>query len=153
MEGFAHACDLVPTVLEILGVEAPAEVAGVAQMPLEGESFGAAHRRRPDRARPQYFEMFGHRGIWRDGWKAVAFHPPGTPFETDKWELFHLDEDFSEAHDIWRPPTPIKLTDLVAHWWSEAEPAQVLPLDDRFAPRFAENAARFGGCAAASFST
>ncbi|HEX3367690.1 arylsulfatase [Phenylobacterium sp.] len=146
VEGFAHACDLVPTVLEILGVEAPAEVAGVTQTPLEGESFlprlkapGA-----PDRATPQYFEMFGHRGLWKDGWKAVAFHPPGTPFEEDRWELFHLDADFSEAHDL-AEAEPDRLKDLMALWWSEAEQHQVLPLDDRFAPRFAENSARFGG--------
>jgi arylsulfatase len=146
VEGFAHACDLVPTILEILGVEASAAIAGVPQMPIEGESFLARLKGpgAPDRASPQYFEMFGHRGIWRDGWKAVAFHPPGTPFEDDKWELFHLDQDFSEAHDL-AAAEPERLKTLMALWWSEAERHKVLPLDDRFAPRFAENAARFSG--------
>ncbi|HEY3947989.1 arylsulfatase [Phenylobacterium sp.] len=146
VEGFAHACDLVPTLLEILGVEPPASVNGVAQQPLEGESFwprlqgsGA-----PDRARPQYFEMFGHRGLWQAGWKAVAFHPPGEPFEADKWELFHLDRDFSEAHDL-AADQPERLKALVDLWWREAEAHQVLPLDDRFAPRFAENVLRNSG--------
>ncbi len=68
-------------------------------MPLEGESFAASLRdaAAPPRKRAQYFEMFGHRGLWHDGWKAVAFHPPGTPFESDRWELYHLDQDFSEV--------------------------------------------------------
>ena len=66
-------------------------------MPIEGESFAAASittPSAPSKASPQYFEMFGHRGLWHDGWKAVAYHPPGTPFENDKWELFHLDRGF-----------------------------------------------------------
>jgi arylsulfatase len=143
---FVHASDLVPTLLELVGVTPPAEIAGVPQMPIEGESFlprlkgpGA-----PDRSTPQYFEMFGHRGVWRDGWKAVAFHPPGTPFESDVWELFHLDQDFSEAHDL-AATDPQRLKDLMALWWAQAKRHKVLPLDDRFAPRFAENAARFSG--------
>jgi arylsulfatase A-like enzyme len=146
VEGFAHACDLVPTILDILGVEPPAQVAGVAQMPLEGESFLSRLKGpgAPDRAKPQYFEMFGHRGLWKDGWKAVAFHPPGAPFDADRWELFHLDADFSEAHDL-AEAEPDRLKALQDAWWAEAEAHQVLPLDDRFAPRFAENSARFGG--------
>jgi arylsulfatase A-like enzyme len=145
VQGFAHASDLVPTVLEILGVDAPATVAGVAQMPIEGESFLARLQGpgAPDRARPQYFEMFGHRGLWQAGWKAVAFHAPGTPFEADPWELYHLDADFSETHDLAKAE-PERLKALVDLWWKEAEAHQVLPLDDRFAPRFAENAERFG---------
>ncbi|MGH6966765.1 MAG: arylsulfatase, partial [Phenylobacterium sp.] len=95
---FAHASDLTPTLLDVLGLTPPDTIAGVAQMPMEGESFAAslADPSAPARKRPQYFEMFGHRGLWRDGWKAVAFHPPGTPFDEDRWELFHLDADFSE---------------------------------------------------------
>mgnify|MGYP000060609572 CR=1 FL=1 len=54
----------------------------------------------PTRKRTQYFEMFGHRGLWQDGWKAVAYHPSGTAFENDKWELYHLDKDFSETQDL-----------------------------------------------------
>ena len=71
-------------------------------MPLEGTSYAASLRDPtvPSKAQPQYFEMFGHRGIWHDGWKAVAFHPPGTAFDGDKWELFHLAEDFSETNDL-----------------------------------------------------
>jgi arylsulfatase A-like enzyme len=143
---FAHACDLVPTLLDLVGVAPPETVQGVPQMPLEGESFAASltdPAARP-RSRPQYFEMFGHRGLWRDGWKAVAFHPPGTPFEEDRWELFHLDRDFSETEDL-AGREPERLQALVEAWWREAEAHQVLPLDDRFGARFAENSARFHG--------
>jgi arylsulfatase len=88
--------------------------------------------------------MFGHRGLWKDGWKAVAYHPPGRPFDDDVWELYHLDQDFSETEDL-AARHPEKLASLIADWWSEAERCQVLPLDDRFGPRFAENARRFHG--------
>jgi arylsulfatase len=88
--------------------------------------------------------MFGHRGIWQDGWKAVSFHPSGTPFENDKWELFHLAKDFSETDDL-AEKQPERLAEMIKLWWSEAEKHNVLPLDDRFGPRFAENAARFHG--------
>jgi arylsulfatase len=115
-------------------------------MPIEGTSFAPSLRDPavPSKARPQYFEMFGHRGIWHAGWKAVAFHPPGTPYENDQWELFHLDEDFSETNDLAakRPP---KLAALVKRWWKEAEKHNVLPLDDRFRERFVVNASRFHG--------
>lgn len=145
-ERFAHACDVVPTLLDLLGIAPPAQVAGVAQASLEGESFAAAltDPAAPARTRPQYFEMFGHRGLWKDGWKAVAFHPPGTPFENDRWELFHLDRDFAETEDL-AEREPERLKALIDEWWAAAEAHKVLPLDDRFGPRFAENSARFHG--------
>src|SRR5262249_7683914 len=93
---------------------------------------------------PQYFEMFGHRGLWHAGWKAVAYHPPGTPYEDDKWELFCLDEDFSETGDL-AAQHPEKLAALVKLWWQEAEKHNVLPLDSRLGPRSSENASRFHG--------
>ncbi|WP_339038927.1 arylsulfatase [Bradyrhizobium symbiodeficiens] len=143
---FVHACDLTPTLLELIGIEAPIDIAGCRQMPLEGESFARsiADASAPSKSSPQYFEMFGHRGLWHAGWKAVAFHPSGTPFENDKWELFHLDADFSETDDL-ATKEPERLAAMIATWWEEAEKHKVLPLDDRFGPRFAENAARFHG--------
>lgn len=143
---FVHASDLVPTLLELVGIGAPPVIGGVAQMPIEGESFARsiAEPATPSKASPQYFEMFGHRGLWHGGWKAVAYHPPGTPFENDKWELFHLDGDFSEVDDL-AAKQPQRLAEMIKLWWSEAEKHNVLPLDDRFAARFAENAARFQG--------
>jgi arylsulfatase len=143
---FVHASDLVPTLLELIGVDAPATIDGLKQMPLEGESFARSLTDPgvPSKSSPQYFEMFGHRGIWHQGWKAVAYHPPGKPFDDDKWELFHLDRDFSEAHDL-AATEPERLAQMIEMWWAAAERHQVLPLDDRFGPRFAENAARFHG--------
>ena len=143
---FCHAVDVAPTVLEMLGLQAPAKVNGIDQMPIEGQSFAKVlgdPAATIDRG-PQYFEMFGHRGIVVDGWKAVAYHQPGTAFENDKWELYHLVEDFNERFDL-AESHPDKLAELVAHWWSEADSHNVLPLDDRFAERFAENADRHTG--------
>ena len=143
---FVHASDLVPTLLDLIGITAPPVIGGVAQMPIEGESFARsiADASAPSKSSSQYFEMFGHRGLWHGGWKAVSFHPPGTPFENDKWELFHLDGDFSEVEDL-AAKQPERLAEMIKLWWSEAEKHNVLPLDDRFAARFAENAARFQG--------
>ena len=142
---FRHACDVTPTVLEILGITPPQIIAGVTQQPLEGVSFAASFGATdPPRGAAQYFEMFGHRGLWKDGWKAVAYHAPGTSFDADRWELYHLDRDFSETEDL-AAQHPEKLAELIALWWAEAERCKVLPLDDRFGPRFAENAARVHG--------
>jgi arylsulfatase len=140
---FAHAVDLVPTLLELIGIEPPTSVAGLGQMPIEGVSFAASLTDAGARERdtPQYFEMFGHRGIIHRGWKAVAFHPPGTPYDADKWELFNLSADFAETHDL-SAEHPDKLAGLIELWWEQAAEHQVLPLDDRFGPRFAENATR-----------
>ena len=142
---FRHASDVTPTLLELIGITPPTSLAGVAQQPIEGVSFAASFASAdPSRGAPQYFEMFGHRGLWKDGWKAVAYHPPGTPFDTDAWELYHLDNDFSETENL-AETHPEKLAELIADWWTQAERCKVLPLDDRFAPRFAENATRFHG--------
>ena len=143
---FAHCSDVVPTLLDLLNLEPPASVNGVTQQPIEGQSFKDSlfNPDAPSRDKPQYFEMFGHRGLWQDGWKAVAFHPPGTPFENDSWELYNLNEDFSESRDLAKE-YPERLEKMIESWWEEAKKHQVLPLDDRFAPRFAENAERLQG--------
>lgn len=143
---FCHASDLLPTLLDLCGVSPPEQIGGVAQLPVTGESFRASldNAQAPARTRPQYFEMFGHRGLWHDGWKAVAFHPPGTPFDADRWELYHLAQDFAENHDL-AGQQPERLAAMQALWWGEAERHQVLPLDERFGARFAENARRVQG--------
>ncbi|MBS0408377.1 MAG: arylsulfatase [Proteobacteria bacterium] len=142
---FRHCSDMTPTLLEVLGLAAPPVIKGVTQMPMEGVSFAASFGDAdPPRGKGQYFEMFGHRGLWKDGWKAVAYHPPGQPFDKDVWELYHLDRDFSETEDL-AAAQPEKLAALQAEWWALAEACKVLPLDDRFGPRFAENATRFHG--------
>ncbi len=128
---FHHVCDITPTMLELTGVKPPAAINGVAQQRIEGTSlaytFGAAAE--PTRKQSQYFEMFGHRGIWHKGWKAVAWHKPGTPFDEDRWELYHLDEDFNEVHDL-ADTQPAKLAEMIQRWFSEAGACQVLPLND-----------------------
>src|SRR5690606_3959289 len=78
----------------------------------------------------QYFEQMGHRGLWAGGWKVTTYHEPGQPFDDDEWGLFHLDEDFSECHDL-RHEHPGKLRELTDLWWAEAHDHGVLPLDDR----------------------
>ena len=130
--GFCHAIDVTPTVLEAIGLAAPKQVAGVSQMPIHGASLA------PTFASPsasasrssQYFEMLGHRGMWKDGWKAVTHHQPGTPFEDDAWELYHLEQDFSEMNDL-ALSEPRRLAELVTLWEEEAERHGVYPLDDR----------------------
>ncbi|MCW5738393.1 MAG: sulfatase-like hydrolase/transferase, partial [Enhydrobacter sp.] len=143
---FCHASDLTPTLLDIVGIEPPAVINGIEQMPIEGTSFAASLRDAsvPSKAEPQYFEMFGHRGLVMDGWKAVAFHPMGSSFDQDKWELFHLERDFSETDDL-AAKEPERLKAMITEWWKQAEAHKVLPLDDRFGPRFADNAKRFHG--------
>ena len=143
---FTHVSDFTPTLLDILGLKSPDMIAGVPQMPLEGESFAASlhDATAPRRKGPQHFEMFGHRGLWQDGWKAVAFHPPGSAFDDDVWELYNLDADFSETQNL-AATKPEKLAALIETWWERAQACQVLPLDDRFASRFADNAKRYHG--------
>lgn len=134
---FHHVTDIVPTVLDYAGLRAPQNYRGVEQMPLHGRSLrpvledpGAT-----EQARTQYFETDGHRAVYSDGWKAVAYHRRGEDFDTDEWELYHLTADFSEAHDL-AAERPDKLAELIELWWAEAERNLVLPLDDRgFAER------------------
>ena len=139
---FAHAIDIVPTVFDLLGMEPPSELAGVTQSPIEGVSFAPvlAQPNGPETHTTQYFEMLGSRGLYHHGWKAVTFHPiahlyddglnPGTPFDEDRWELYHVAEDPSEVHDL-ADTEPERLRSMIELWWEEARRYQVLPLDNR----------------------
>jgi arylsulfatase A-like enzyme len=129
---FCHAIDIAPTILEVVGLTAPEKVAGVEQMPIHGASLAAtfADPAAPIARSTQYFEMLGHRGLWKDGWKAVTHHTAGVAFDADDWELYHLDADFSETANL-AAAEPERLTELVETWWREAEAHGVLPLDDR----------------------
>ncbi|MFD3266403.1 arylsulfatase [Phenylobacterium ferrooxidans] len=131
-EQFCHAIDIAPTILAAAGLEPPEVCQGVSQMPMHGvslvPSFAQAAAILPRTA--QYFEMLGHRGIWKDGWKAVTHHTPGVAFDADTWELYHLDTDFSECRDL-AQAEPERLKALIDLWWSEAEDHGALPLDDR----------------------
>ncbi|MGB5760164.1 MAG: arylsulfatase [Acidimicrobiales bacterium] len=131
---FHHVTDIAPTVLELLDLELPLLVKGVEQQPIEGTSmaytFGAAAADAaavPTRKQSQYFEMFGHRAIWSNGWKAVTYHEAGRSLDDDVWELYHLDEDFSETDDL-AQRHPDKLAELVELFWVEAERYGVLPI-------------------------
>ena len=128
---FYHVVDVAPTLLDLLGVPLPDEVGGVPQMPLHGTSM--AHTLNDDgadtRKVTQYFETIGQRAIWHRGWKAVTFHRPGTDFDADIWELYHLDVDLAEIDDL-AAAQPARLQELIALWWHEAERYGVLPLDD-----------------------
>jgi arylsulfatase len=138
---FAHAIDVLPTVLEVVGIDAPAKLEGVEQSRIDGASFVSAVRdaaAAPART-TQYFEMLGSRGLYHDGWKAVAFHPlgamyddgldPDAPFDDDVWELYHVAEDPSETIDL-AQKEPERLQELVDLWWEEARANDVLPLDN-----------------------
>ena len=129
---YHHCVDFVPTILELLDIEAPGEHQGIAQLPIHGVSMAYAldDPAAPTQKRVQYFEMLGDRGIWADGWKAVTRHKKGTPFEEDRWELYHVARDFSESVDLAREQ-PEKLRELIDLWWAEAGRYDVLPLDDR----------------------
>lgn len=129
---FCHAVDIAPTVLDIVGIPAPDVVAGVKQMPMHGVSLKPAFEdAAAGIARPsQFFEMLGHRGIWKDGWKAVTRHEPGQPFDEDRWELYDLAKDFSESTDL-AGKDPVRVKEMVDLWWREAERQGALPLDDR----------------------
>jgi arylsulfatase A-like enzyme len=129
---FLHCSDIVPTILEAVGVVAPSVFKGMPQRPIDGRSmvYTFEDALAKPATRVQYFEMNGDRGIWCDGWKAVTRHEKGGDFEQDRWELYHVELDFSENKDL-AATHPEKLQELIALWWSEAERHQVLPLDDR----------------------
>jgi hypothetical protein len=130
----AHGTDIVPTILDVCAVPFPDVYNGVAQRPLAGVSmrysFDAADA--PTQKVTQYRSMFGQRGIWHQGWKAVAEHGPMagmSNFDGDRWQLFHTDVDRSEAHDVADEHTQ-KVEELKALWMEEAMANNVLPLND-----------------------
>ena len=141
---FAHAIDVMATVLELAGIDAPSTIDGVEQSHLDSASFACVLRDEGDdvagRRETQYFEMFGSRAIYHQGWKAVTFHPigrmyddgrdPDAPFDDDVWELFHVAKDLSETHDL-AAEEPERLQALIDLWWQEAARNDVLPLDNR----------------------
>lgn len=137
---YHHVIDVVPTVLEILGIEAPTVYRGVPQMPVDGVSLAYTPDApdAPTRKVTQHYEMLGDRALWHRGWKAVARHDKGADFDADRWELYHLDQDFSECVDL-AAKHPERLRELVDRWWAEAAANQVLPLDDREYERLAES--------------
>jgi arylsulfatase A-like enzyme len=137
---FSHIIDVAPTVLEAAGLPEPTFVNGVQQHPIEGVSmlYTFNDAQAPGRHETQYFEMFGNRGIYHNGWTAVTHHqtpwtamsakPPA--FDDDVWELYDTTKDWSQARDISKQ-NPEKLHELQRLWLIEATKYNVLPLDDR----------------------
>ena len=129
---FHHVTDIAPTLYELLGIEMPDTFGGYDQIPIAGTSMAYTFddQDAPTKKEVQYFEMFGHRGLWADGWKAVTYHHMGHTLDDDVWELYHLDEDFSEIHNV-ADQYPEKLQELIELWWAEAGKHGVLPVDDQ----------------------
>ena len=144
-----HVIDIVPTILEAAGLPEPYMVNGIAQKPLEGVSMAYTFDDADAESThtTQYFEMFGNRGIYQDGWTAVTRH--SLPWVTaalpnldaDEWELYDTNKDWSQAHDLSKE-MPEKLREMQDLFMIEAAKYNVFPLDDRRYERF--NAARAG---------
>ena len=141
---FLHVIDIAPTIYELTGVTPPTVLNGVQQKPIEGISFAYTFddANAKGKRTTQYFEMGVNRGIYQDGWMASALSfPPWQSvrgaFDPDKqnWELYHIDEDFSQANDL-AAANPGKLRQLQDLWWAEAARYNVLPLDWRATERF-----------------
>jgi arylsulfatase len=145
---FHHIIDIVPTILEAAGIQAPTMVNGIAQKPIEGVSmaytFDKANANAPSTRTTQYFEMMGNRAIYHDGWIA-ATTPPAPPWmlgtikmpdvvDGYKWELYNIADDYSEYNDL-AAKYPDKLRDLKELFLVEATKYNVLPLDNSVLPR------------------
>ncbi len=140
---FHHVIDVAPTALEAAKIPQPKIVNGVEQRPMDGVSmlYSTGDAKAPDRRRTQYFEMFGNRGIYHEGWVACTRHSipwlmvPLPSVKDDVWELYNVDADFSEADNL-AAKHPEKLKELPGFFMREAERNHVLPIDDRRSERF-----------------
>jgi len=147
---FHHVIDIVPTILEAAKIPAPEMVNGVAQKPIEGVSMAytwdKADAAAPGRRTTQYFEMFGSRAIYHDGWIASAppviapwaltlAPPPADVMNGFKWQLYDLTRDWTQADDL-AAKMPDKLRDMKELFTMQATKYNVFPLDDRLLPRF-----------------
>jgi len=138
-----HVNDVASTVLEATGLPEPKMINGVEQIPMDGVSmlYAAKDKSAPDRHTVQYFEMFGNRAIYSDGWMARVVHIipwVGTPiktFQEEKWELYNTSVDFSLVNDL-ASENPEKLKELLDLFEKEAIANNVYPLDDRLYERF-----------------
>jgi arylsulfatase len=153
---YCHAVDVFPTVLDLLGVEVPDEVGGIEQLSVDGTSLVPVlhDAAAPDPRTSQYYECWGSRAMYHDGWKAVTDHvnqltaaereslDGSHDFATDRWSLYDLRSDPTETVDL-AASEPDRLSDLVGRWHAEAERNGVLPLDDGTIGRFAHMRVRW----------
>lgn len=144
---FHHMIDIVPTILDAAGIQAPDTVNGIKQTPMEGVSmaytFDKANANARSKRDTQYFEMFANRGIYHDGWYACTTPPvptwalgtkPLPPINEYKWELYNVGDDYSQANDL-AEKNPGKLKEMQELFLTEAAKYQVLPLDNSVLPR------------------
>jgi Sulfatase len=134
---YHHAIDVVPTILDVLGVDAPETIKGHVQSRFDGVSmrYTVEMESAPSARKTQFYSMLGSRGIWHDGWKAITTHPTlsgWSHFNDDTWELYHTDVDRAELHDL-AAEHPDKLRELASLWFAEAGANDAFPLDDRSA--------------------
>ena len=143
---FHHVMDIMPTVLEAAGIRPPDVLNGTPQKPIEGLSmvYTFNDAQASDRRKAQIFELASNRAMYKDGWMAssIAFIPwvaTRTGYDPDKakWELYHIDQDFSQADDL-ATQNPDKLKALVDLWWAQAAQNEVLPLDWRAVERLSD---------------
>ena len=140
---FTHATDIAPTIMEAAGLPFPGSVNGTEQTPFSGVSFMFSFddAKAADRHTTQYFEMFGNRGIYDNGWVACTRHSipwvlaANPPLKDDVWELYNVDEDFSQANNL-AAKNPEKLRELQEIFTREATRNHVFPIDDRRSERF-----------------
>ncbi len=140
---FSHVIDIAPTVFEVCKIPAPKIVNGIQQLPIKGTSlvysFNDANAK--DKHNVQYFEMFGNRAIYADGWLARTVHSapwdvmPKKKLADDEWELYNANEDFSLSKNL-AEENPQKLKELQDLFMKEGEKYHVLPIDDRKIERF-----------------
>jgi len=133
-----HVVDIAPTILEAAGLPEPKSVNGTVQTPIDGTSmvYSFADAKAKDTHKTQYFEIFGNRGIYHEGWLAHTVHfapwdrQPRAALTEDKWELFNLTSDFAAANDL-AARNPAKLKELQSLFMKEASANHALPIDDR----------------------
>lgn len=151
---YHHIIDIAPTILEAAGIKMPKEIDGIKQMPMDGVpmNYSFNDAKAEDTRKIQYSEMFGNRGIYKNGWKAVTIHANRMPwdvnvvlpFDKDKWELYNVKEDFSESNDL-AEKYPEKLKELKAEFEKQAWANNVYPLYDDMIQRLAKQQGRLFG--------
>ncbi|WP_370980044.1 arylsulfatase [Agaribacterium sp. ZY112] len=151
---YHHISDIAPTIMDVVGIEVPETYHGIEQQPMDGTSMAYSFNNAdaPNAKKRQYYEMFGNRAIWVDGWKAVTLHANRMPwelnvtldFDKDVWELYHVAEDFSESKNL-ADEMPEKLEELKAIFEEEAWKYNVFPLYDDMIKRLASQQDRLFG--------
>jgi arylsulfatase len=126
---FNHVSDITPTVLDMIGLKKPDVIKGIPQKEMEGISFTNTFESPEAEGRKtvQYFEIYGNRSIYKDGWKAVVNHMFNSSYEEDKWELYNVKEDYSEKYNV-ADKYPDKLRELQDEWLIQASKYHVFPM-------------------------